>query len=119
VHASLDDADRQSVEAPGFLDRLRGLRIPTLVVHGELDTRPASAARELAAVLPAADFLLMPHAGHYPWLEAPDVLSAGLIVPVAKPGRRIPFRNMAALAVPSTLEIARRGARCGAAPVLR
>jgi proline iminopeptidase len=78
VHSSLDDADRQCVEAPGFLDRLRGQSIPTLVVHGELDTRPASAARELAALLPAADLLLVPRAGHYPWLEAPDVLSAGL-----------------------------------------
>jgi proline iminopeptidase len=77
VHSSLDDADRNCTNAPGFLDRLRGHKIPTLVVHGELDTCPASAAGELAEVL-SADLLLVRGAGHYPWLEAPDVVRAGL-----------------------------------------
>jgi len=78
VHSSLDDADRHRTEAPGFLDRLREQDVPTLIVHGERDTRPASAARELAALLPGADLLLVPLAGHCPWVEAPEILRAGL-----------------------------------------
>lgn len=78
LHFSLDAADMRIMEAPDFVVRLREQRTPTLVVHGEHDSRPASAARELAGLLPAAELLLVPGAGHYPWLEAPDLLRSGL-----------------------------------------
>lgn len=78
VHFSLDAADARRTEPTEFLSQLRDQRVPTLVVHGDHDTRPASAARELAELLPAADLLFVPRAGHYVWLEAPEVLRAGL-----------------------------------------
>ena len=54
--------------------RLRALSIPTLVIHGEEDALPVSVSTELAGVLPRATRLLVPHAGHMPFWEAPEVL---------------------------------------------
>jgi proline iminopeptidase len=54
--------------------RLRALSIPTLVIHGEEDALPASVSAELADLLPRATRLLVPHAGHMPFWEAPDLL---------------------------------------------
>ena len=54
--------------------RLRALSIPTLVIHGEEDALPVSVSTELVDLLPRATRLLVPHAGHMPFWEAPDVL---------------------------------------------
>ena len=54
--------------------RLRALSIPTLVIHGEEDALPVSVSTELADLLPRATRLLVPHSGHMPFWEAPDVL---------------------------------------------
>jgi proline iminopeptidase len=54
--------------------RLRALSLPTLVIHGEDDVLPAFVSTELADLLPRATRLLVPHAGHMPFWEAPDVL---------------------------------------------
>lgn len=91
VHFSLDAADAHLTEAPGFLERLRGQSIPTLVVHGDHDTRPEAAARELATLFTAADLLLVPRAGHYPWLEAPEVLRAGFSDFIRRVASKTPF----------------------------
>jgi proline iminopeptidase len=66
------------ITAAGFFDRLHALPIPTLIVHGERDARPAWAARELAGKLARAKLLLVPDAGHFPWLDAPAMVSAEL-----------------------------------------
>lgn len=54
--------------------KLRALSIPTLVIHGEDDALPVSVSAELAELLPRATRLLVPHAGHMPFWEAPEVL---------------------------------------------
>jgi proline iminopeptidase len=58
-------------EDPALPDRLRALAVPTLVVHGEADPRPAWAARRVAELPPKAQYRLIRQAGHFPWLERP------------------------------------------------
>jgi len=51
---------------------LRGLRVPTIVIHGEADLLPASLATETAGTIEGARLLLIPGAGHMPFWEAPE-----------------------------------------------
>jgi proline iminopeptidase len=53
--------------------RLSALSMPTLVIHGEDDALPAAVSAELAALLPRAERVLVPHSGHMPFWEAPEV----------------------------------------------
>lgn len=53
--------------------RLRALSVPTLVIHGEEDALPPAVSAELVALLPRAQRQLVPHSGHMPFWEAPDV----------------------------------------------
>lgn len=50
---------------------LRGLDIPTLVVHGERDQIPVTSAEAWRDLLPDARLLVLPGVGHFPWVEAP------------------------------------------------
>jgi len=59
-------------EGYDWRDRLRAVRAPTLVVHGERDALPVAVAHELAALLPAARLALVPDAGHMPFWERPE-----------------------------------------------
>ncbi|MEJ1963795.1 MAG: alpha/beta hydrolase [Gammaproteobacteria bacterium] len=54
--------------------KLRSLKVPTLVIHGSEDPRPAKAAAQVADLLPNAELTLIPGAGHYLWVEAPELL---------------------------------------------
>lgn len=58
--------------------RLAGLRVPTLLVAGALDTASAEAARTLAAALPDARLEVIPDAGHVVNLAAPAAFDAAL-----------------------------------------
>jgi proline iminopeptidase len=53
--------------------KLRALSVPTLVIHGEEDALPVAVSAELAELLPRAERLLVPHSGHMPFWEAPEV----------------------------------------------
>lgn len=50
---------------------LRGLRVPTIVIHGEADLLPVALAEETAGTIEGARLLLIPGAGHMPFWEAP------------------------------------------------
>jgi proline iminopeptidase len=53
--------------------RLSALSVPTLVIHGEDDALPVTVSAELVAQLPRAQRQLLPHCGHMPFWEAPEV----------------------------------------------
>ncbi|HEY2374591.1 MAG TPA: alpha/beta fold hydrolase [Gemmatimonadaceae bacterium] len=53
--------------------RLRALSVPRLVIHGEEDALPVAVSAELGALLPRAQRESVPHSGHMPFWEAPDV----------------------------------------------
>jgi proline iminopeptidase len=57
-----------------FAERVRGIEAPVLVVHGERDPRPVRLAERLAASLPNATLQVIPEAGHWPWLERPELV---------------------------------------------
>jgi pimeloyl-ACP methyl ester carboxylesterase len=56
-------------------ESLGQLNVPALVVWGVKDPYvPARFAAEYARVLPRAELLELPDAGHWPWLDRPDAL---------------------------------------------
>jgi proline iminopeptidase len=67
-------AARLRREGYDWRDRLRAVRAPTLVAHGEADLLPVAVARELVALLPDARLALVPRAGHMPFWERPETL---------------------------------------------
>jgi proline iminopeptidase len=52
---------------------LSALSVPTLVIHGEEDALPVAVSAELETLLPRGQRRLVPHAGHMPFWEAPEV----------------------------------------------
>jgi 3-oxoadipate enol-lactonase len=92
VRAALRFAAAQELQPPqGFAgqvdaalshdsrDRLGALRLPALVIHGALDQlSPASNGEELARLIPGAELLLVPEAGHAVNLEAQRAVNAAL-----------------------------------------
>ena len=55
-------------------DRLPELRVPTTIVHGELDALPSSrldTAREIASLIPGAQLHVVNSVGHVPTLSRP------------------------------------------------
>jgi proline iminopeptidase len=64
------DASRFA-EQGDLSERLAGLSLPALVIHGALDPRPARYAAGVAALIPGAELVVMPNVGHFPRFEAP------------------------------------------------
>lgn len=59
-------------------DTVANLAVPALVVQGTADLRPGEHAEELAHSLQRGELLLVPEAGHFPWLERPDAVGSAL-----------------------------------------
>ncbi len=78
VNAELNLEASQFTVAPQMPGRLRQLEVPTLVIHGGHDPRPAWAARQVAELIPHGRFLMLEDAGHCPWVETPHALSGAL-----------------------------------------
>jgi len=57
---------------------LRRVRVPTLIIHGELDPLPIESAREWAAAMPNARLLALKGVGHFPYVETPEVFFAAV-----------------------------------------
>ncbi len=69
-------AMRDREDQTGFLS---GIRIPALVIAGELDVvTPPGPAREMAAAIPGARFVEIPGAGHASPIERPKAVAAAL-----------------------------------------
>ncbi|GGE22092.1 hypothetical protein GCM10011390_46820 [Aureimonas endophytica] len=55
------------------------LRCPTLLVWGDSDEfSPPATGADMAQAIPDAEFVLLPHCGHLPSLEAPDAVAAAI-----------------------------------------
>jgi pimeloyl-ACP methyl ester carboxylesterase len=66
---------------PQVPPRLASLTAPTLLVAGEYDIWPtATAVRQLAALMPAADMVVQPEAGHFPWVDDPSAFADSIRV---------------------------------------
>jgi 3-oxoadipate enol-lactonase len=64
----------QALATLDLRDQLASVRLPVLVLVGEMDeATPPPMSRELAAGLPNAEFILLPGCAHVPQLQAPDV----------------------------------------------
>src|SRR5262249_21151600 len=57
--------------ADGFAARLAGVTAPAVFVLGECSPMPVSQGQATAALLPAAEVVVVPGAGHLPWHEKP------------------------------------------------
>jgi 3-oxoadipate enol-lactonase len=62
----------EMVHGDDRLERLRALRVPTLVMIGEQDTPFMEHSRRMAAAIPTSTLAVIPDAGHSPQFEAPD-----------------------------------------------
>lgn len=56
-----------------WTDEIAGLDLPRLVIHGREDGIPMAGARAWAAGFPNARLLVVSPAGHFPFVERPDV----------------------------------------------
>ncbi|GIH66626.1 alpha/beta fold hydrolase [Microbispora siamensis] len=64
---------------PDLTGRLAELRAPILLVVGEYDIWPTSAAmRELASLLGDVELLVQPAVGHFPWVDDPQAFAASV-----------------------------------------
>jgi 2-succinyl-6-hydroxy-2,4-cyclohexadiene-1-carboxylate synthase len=64
---------------PSFWEALPALRVPALLLAGELDSKYAALASAMAAQLPGADRAIVPAAGHTTHLEQPDAYLAAVL----------------------------------------
>lgn len=67
---------QQHVLDTGFRRQVAALKMPVLCLHGDVDPRPATGSRTLGEFMKRGQFELIEHAGHYPWLEQPQAVSA-------------------------------------------
>lgn len=72
------NAEVRADDETAVLGLCRRLDVPALLLHGAEDTRPAWALDALAAALPRAEVVVIPGAGHRPWVEAPAAVAAAV-----------------------------------------
>ena len=54
-------------------DRLPGIAVPTLVIHGRYDAIPLVVSQEIASAIPRGRLVVL-DSGHFPYVEDPDGL---------------------------------------------
>ena len=57
-----------------LIPKLRALRIPTLVLHGEHDFIPVAFADRVAQAMPCARLVVLEGCGHFAYVESPDAV---------------------------------------------
>ena len=64
---------------PDLRARLPEIAVPTLVVHGRHDTViPLKTAHLLHGLIPDAEYVEVPDAGHFPGLTDPDTVNSAI-----------------------------------------
>lgn len=67
----------QALAAADLTESTSALRLPTLVIAGDQDgSSPAEGVQATAALIPGADFQVIPGTGHLPCVEAPAAYAA-------------------------------------------
>jgi proline iminopeptidase len=64
--------------AGGFGGTLRRVQVPAVFVLGEQSPMPVGQGQQTAALMPAAEVVVVPGAGHLPWYERPGCVAAAL-----------------------------------------
>lgn len=54
-------------------ERLKEIRIPTLVIHGDDDPIPLSSAQHIHENIPESKFVVLENCGHYPYVEQAEL----------------------------------------------
>jgi proline iminopeptidase len=62
---------RRGLDTPELHAACRALDVPVLIVDGERDIRPRRAVDSLERALPNVTRVILPDAGHLPWVEDP------------------------------------------------
>jgi proline iminopeptidase len=62
-----------------LLPKLKRLRVPTLVIHGEYDLIPVECANHIAQAIPGARLVALSDCGHFSYIERPDDVRNALI----------------------------------------
>jgi proline iminopeptidase len=57
-----------------LIPKLRALRVPTLVLHGEHDFIPVALAARIAEAMPHGRLVVLEDCGHFAYLESPDAV---------------------------------------------
>ncbi len=58
-----------------YRDALKDVRVPVLVIHGEDDLQTEDASRVYVDAFPNAEFQVVQHAGHFPFIGQPEEFS--------------------------------------------
>jgi proline iminopeptidase len=64
---------------PELISACQALNVPVLIIDGAADIRPRWAVESLAQALPNVTRVILPHAGHVPWLEVPGEFASVLL----------------------------------------
>jgi proline iminopeptidase len=62
------------VQSSAIVEQVAALQIPTLIIHGTHDPRPARVAQHFAQCMPFASYIGLPNVGHLAWIERPNLL---------------------------------------------
>jgi len=68
---ALNAETRRICGTPALYAACRALDLPVLIVDGARDIRPRSAVDSLERALPRVRRVVLPEAGHLPWVEDP------------------------------------------------
>jgi proline iminopeptidase len=77
---------KQTWREPELTAECRALDIPVLIIDGAADLRPRWAVDSLDRALPRVTRVILPDAGHVPWLEVPDEFAAQLVAWLRRAG---------------------------------
>jgi proline iminopeptidase len=77
LYESLRD-ETYAFDAAELQERARALDVPTLIMDGLSDLRPRASVNSLASALPMVTRIRIADAGHFPWLDSPEVFEDAL-----------------------------------------
>ncbi|MBB5804624.1 proline iminopeptidase [Saccharothrix ecbatanensis] len=78
------NAESHAWDEQDLVARCRELAVPTLIVDGAADVRPRWAVDSLAEALPDVARVVLPSAGHVPWVESPGSFGWAVLAHLAR-----------------------------------